>query len=86
MDIAVKRIYDDVTQGKRTEENSTSIIESIVSIQKQTESAQERYFRDYGIDIRNTSVFDLIIDTDNKTPDEVVALIRKRYKEWQNSS
>jgi|GEM_PF-34444 len=86
MDIAVKRIYNDITQGKRKEDNSSSIIESIVSIQKQSESAQERYYRDYGIDIRNTRVFDLIIDTDNKTPEEVVALIRKRYKEWQNSS
>jgi len=86
LDIAVKRIYSDIMEGKRKEESSTSIIQSIVSIQKQSESAQERYYRDYGIDISNTKVFDLIVDTDRKTPEEVVALIRKRYKEWQNQT
>ncbi len=83
MDIAVKRIYKDISQGLRNEEKGSSIVETIVSIQKQGESAHERYFRDYGIDISNTNNFDLIVETDRRSVDEVVALIRKRYKEWQ---
>lgn len=82
-DIAAGRIYEDVISGRRKGEQAMSIIEATTSIQEQSESTRARYFRDYGIDISNTSLFDLIVATDHKTPDEVVALIRKHYKEWQ---
>ena len=85
-DIAAKRIYDDIHQCGRTEESPASIVETITSIQKQAESTQGRYFRDYGIDISNTKSFDLIVDTNGKTPKEVVSVIRKEYKIWQNQS
>ena len=83
-DIAARRIYDDIMKGRRKGEEAVTIIEASANIQKQSESTRARYFRDYGIDISNTSSFDLIIDTDNKTPDEVVALIREHYKNWQS--
>ena len=82
-DIAARRIYEDIINGRRKGEKAVTIIEATASIQKQSESTMERYFREYGIDISNTNSFDLIIDTDHKTPDDVVALIRKHYKEWQ---
>ena len=82
-DIAARRIYEDIIKGRRKGEKALTIIEVTASIQKQSESIMERYFRDYGIDISNTNSFDLIIDTDHKTPDDVVTLIRKHYKEWQ---
>jgi cytidylate kinase len=82
-DIAASRIYEDVISGRRKGEQAVSIIEVTTSIQEQSESTRARYFRDYGIDIGNTSAFDLIVATDHKTPDEVVALIRKHYKKWQ---
>lgn len=86
LDIAAKRIYDDIHQGGRTEESSASIVQTITSIQKQAESTHARYFRDYGVDISNTKSFDLIVDTNGKTPKEVVSVIRKKYKIWQNES
>ena len=82
-DIAARRIYEDIVKGRRKGEKAVTIIEATVSIQKQSESTMERYFREYGIDISNTNSFDLTIDTDHKTPDDVVALVRKQYKEWQ---
>ncbi len=85
-DIAAKRIYDDIHQCGRTEESPASIVETITSIQKQAESTQSRYFRDYGIDISNTKPFDLIVDTNGKTPREVVNLIRKSYRIWQSEN
>ena len=83
-DIAARRVYQDIIKGRRKGEEALTVIEATASIQKQHESTMARYFRDYGIDISNTSSFDLIIDTDHMTPDEVVALIRKQYKEWQS--
>ena len=81
-EIAARRIYEDIVEGRRKGEKAVSIIEAASSIQEQSESAMARYFRDYGIDISNTSSFDLIIETDNMTRGEVVTLIRKHYKKW----
>jgi predicted cytidylate kinase len=41
-------------------------------------SERRRYEAIYGIDVRDTSVYDLVIDTADKTPADVVALIRAR--------
>ena len=84
-DIAARRIYDDIVNGRRDGEKAVSIGETISNIQDQADSTSARYFRNYGIDINNTGSFDLIIDTADKTPREVVALIRKHYREWQKS-
>ncbi|MGB5344628.1 MAG: hypothetical protein WBN23_00545 [Woeseia sp.] len=60
-----------------------TILEASESIQRQRDDTRERYFRSYGIDIRNTNCFDLIVDTGDKTAGEVVALIRKHYRAWK---
>jgi cytidylate kinase len=83
-DIAARRIYEDILNGRRKGEKAVTIMEVTASIQKQSENTAARYFRNYGIDISNTNSFDLILDTDHKTLDEVVALIRKQYKKWQS--
>ena len=84
-EIAAARIYADIVDGQRKGEKAGSILEAANSVLEQSESTRARYFRDYGIDISNTNAFDVIIETDNMTPDEVVALIRTRYREWQTS-
>lgn len=81
-DVAARRIYDDIIHGRRKGEKAVSILEATASVQQECENTRERYFRDYGIDISNRNAFDLVIDTDDKTPDEVVALIRQQYREW----
>lgn len=82
---AARRICEDIIQGRRVGEQRVTISEAMTKIQEQSVSMMKRYFRDYGIDINNTNSFDLVIDTDNRTPDEVAALIRKRYREWQRA-
>ncbi|MGN0906576.1 MAG: hypothetical protein ACI4NM_05455 [Bullifex sp.] len=37
-----------------------------------------RYRRIYGIDNGDTSVADLVIDTDDRTPEEIVAIIMEK--------
>jgi cytidylate kinase len=43
-------------------------------------SERVRYKSIYGIDLRDTSVFDLVIDSRDKAPDEIVALIAARVR------
>lgn len=81
-DIAAQRIYADINEGQRLEEGTTTIKQISISIRNQANSSRERYFQDYGIDISNTKAHDLLIDTNDKTSDDVVNLIKKRYKTW----
>jgi len=81
-DIAAHRIYADICDGKRYEAGATTVEQTIISLERQGESAQERYFHDYGVDITNTRPFDLVINTDDKTPEEIVLLVKNGYRAW----
>ena len=81
-DIAAHRIHKDIEKGKRHEEGATTINQTIIGLRRQAESTQKRYLRDYGVDINNTRPFDLIINTDDKTSEEVVELVKTSYRAW----
>jgi CMP/dCMP kinase len=49
-------------------------------ILKREKSEQIRYKKYYGIDITDTSIYDIIIDTKNKTPEEITDLIVNKLK------
>lgn len=81
-EIAAKRISKEMMEGSRHGEGAATMEQSIVSIERQMQSAKKRYFNDYGIDINNTRQFDLIINTNDKTPEDVVKLIKSQYRAW----
>lgn len=82
-EVAAKRIHEDIVNGRRTGEEAVSVAHASSSVREQSENTMARYFENYGIDISNTNPFDLVIDTADKTPGEVVALIREHYKVWR---
>ncbi len=84
-DIAAHRIFKEIKDGDRYEEGANTINQTLINLQDEAESTQKRYMRDYGVDINNTRPFDLIINTDDKTPEEIVTLIRDGYREWLKS-
>ena len=43
-------------------------------------SEENRYKKYYDIDITDTSIYDLIIDTSNKNPNEIIEIIKKKFK------
>lgn len=45
-------------------------------------SERTRYLEIYGIDVRDTSGFDLVIDSSYKMPEAIVALIAERVASW----
>lgn len=49
--------------------------QACINTAKREESEAKRYMKHYNIDINDLSVYDLIINTDNLTPDEVVQKI-----------
>lgn len=51
-----------------------------IMIQRE-KSEKKRYLNYYDIDVSDTSIYDLVIDSSDKTPDEIVDIIIKRFKE-----
>ncbi|MEF8848767.1 MAG: AAA family ATPase [Candidatus Thermoplasmatota archaeon] len=64
----IKREKGDIEKRKK----------KIISREK---SEQNRYKKYYDIDIKDRSIYDLVIDTTDKTSDEIVDLIYKKIKE-----
>ena len=52
-----------------------SLEESVRKTQERAASEAKRYMAYYGIDIEDRSVYDLVVDTGDKTPDQVVQAI-----------
>ncbi|MBR7152623.1 MAG: AAA family ATPase [Candidatus Methanomethylophilaceae archaeon] len=52
-----------------------SLEETIAKTIERAESEAKRYMMYYGIDIKDRSVYDLIVNTDDKTPEQVLDVI-----------
>lgn len=78
IDVASKRAYSD--EKRKDTENHKSIEEYKNSLIKRTNLENERYLKLYNIDRTNMSNYDLVIDTTNKSIDEVVNIIITEYK------
>ena len=77
--ISAFRIYLDASPDVRIKRIGIRENETIEMALKETAerqaSEEKRYKMYYNIDIKDTSVYDLIVNTDDKDPDEVVQLI-----------
>jgi predicted cytidylate kinase len=75
------RVYLDASPDVRIQRIGMRDRETIEEACKATEDREasegKRYMMYYGIDIRDTSVYDLIVNTDNMDPDQVTETIIK---------
>ncbi len=65
---AARRIYD----ASRKEESYADIDEAVEKLKRRMKSENIRYKEYYNIDFPQKKFFDLVLDTTNLTPDEVV--------------
>ncbi len=74
-----------VLKDKREQEKSQSIEEAIINIKRREESEKKRYKRLYGIDYTDKNLYNLVIDTTNLTPIQVVEKIIRHVEAKQKS-
>jgi len=60
-----------------------SVKEATKEVKERERSERARYSKVYGIDVRDTSTFDLVVDSSDKTPDEVARLIEEAVATWE---
>ena len=84
IEISAERIFKDSNSQVRQRSGDVmeSYEEALTRTQKRIDNHQYRYKKHYGIDVYDPAQFDLLIDTNNRTPESVKEEILTRYKEW----
>lgn len=77
-EVAASRVYG---AGRVTEKENTDLDATVGAIARRTQSERERYIAYYGIDYLDPVHYDLVVDTSDLTPDEVVGVIISHLEE-----
>ena len=80
---AARRIFRDIKKDpeKRNEGSVNSEEEMLASIKRRVESDKARYRKYYGFDAYDPFMHDILIDTTDKSPEEVVKAILSYLKD-----
>ncbi len=76
--VAAERIFNDKTRTGERAYVDVAAAKSDLIARRALEV--ERFKRIYNVDIENECNFDYVIDTSDKTPEEIVALILKKFR------
>ena len=69
--------------ANREGEHAATLEETVDQTRLRRASEKKRYMELYGVDIKNLSNYDLVVDTTYATPDEVAAVIINAFRAWQ---
>ncbi len=83
--VAAQRRFNQLQHSQRSEGTFTSQQEVQAALEHRQESDRQLFIREYGVDIFDTSQYDIRVDSSQKTPqqvcDEIVAQITALQKE-----
>ena len=69
--------------ANRVGEHAASLSETVAQTRARRASEKKRYMELYGVNIKDLSNYDLIVDTTYATPDEVAEVIINAFRAWQ---
>ena len=85
VDKPVKLITDAaerIMKAGRSEETYKTMDEAVENINARHKSETLRYKTLYGVDLDNYDNYDLVVDTDGKTPEQIVEIICDAFDNW----
>lgn len=68
--------------ANRKGEHAASLEETVADTKARRESEKKRYFEQYGVNIKDLTNYDLVVDTTVATPDEVAKCIMDAFNSW----
>lgn len=80
--VAAQRIFGDTG---RTSEAYANVEEAERDIVARRRSEIERFRELYGIDLGDMSNYDLVVDTTERTPEEVARVVLDAFSDWANA-
>lgn len=79
-EVAARRVYE---AQRGSEHENVDLDQTREAIESRTESERKRYLNYYDLDYTDYSHYDLVVDTSEKTIDEVVAAILEHVRRLQ---
>ncbi len=71
-----------IMHANRTGEHAATLEQTVAETRARRESEKKRYMTQYGVDIKDLTNYDLIVDTTVATPDEVASAIIVSMNDW----
>ena len=72
-----------IMMANRKGEHALTLEETIRDTKARTQSERKRYSEQYGVNIKDLSNYDLVVDTTYATPDEIAECIVSAFCRWQ---
>ena len=72
-----------IMNAHREGEHAATLEETIAQTRARRESEKKRYLEQYGVNIKDLTNYDLVVDTTVATPDEVADCICEGFAAWQ---
>ncbi len=72
-----------IMNANRKGEHAATLEETIAETKARRESEKKRYFEQYGVNIKDLTNYDLVVDTTVATPEEVAERIIDGFESWQ---
>lgn len=83
IDIAAQRAFAD--PNRKRSENLPTLEAQKEDMIKRAKNDLNRYFNLYGVKRDDMSNYDLVLNTDNLTPEEVLSKIKEEYEKWKDN-
>ena len=80
--VAGKRVYN----AERADETYSSVEDAVDKLIERRRSERERFLQFYNVDITDLSNYDFVIDTENKTIQQVVNQVCEAFETWLNQN
>ena len=80
IDVAAKRAFED--SKRKSTESFETVEQQKEDMQKRYKLENERYWNLYHVHKDDMNIYDLVIDTTDKTPEQVAEIIKTEYKKW----
>lgn len=80
--VSTKTAAERIMKAGRSEEIYKTMEDAVKNIEARHKSETLRYKTLYGVDLDNYDNYDLVVDTDGKTPEEIVKIICKAFDNW----
>ncbi len=82
MQVDIKTSAERIINAGREDEKYSDIDSAVKELKKRRESELLRYNTLYGVNIMDMDNYDLVVDTNGKTPEEVADIIIKNFEIW----
>ena len=83
LDVDEKVAWERIFKAKRDTDKNTTQKHAIDEVKERNSSDEERYKKLYNVDLWNPNNYNLVIDTSERSPEEVLQIILDEFKDYK---